>query len=264
MLYDISRKEVMRASIMKTDASRKGEAMKRLILSLVIIALAMIVASSAFAVPRLQTYIVGSRYYSFYRQEFASWITNRADFDLKVVGYWDPARAHLGNAGMVGCKPGRSNYDYMDTWLMMSVPKNESGTVWINGIEITSFGNFRENLPVGLNPNPSLRWHMPAGIGQFAFQSLGRIDNDQINAYEYSYGRIRNPGWGDEILVNIVVSGYSWVHFDALGMDSRGKTYVNPYSHDASYYNATPEPGTLSLFGLGLLGLIPIFRRKKD
>lgn len=238
--------------------------MKKAVFISTALALAMVFASSAFAVPRLQTYIVGSRYYNYYRQEFSSWITNSSSFDLKVVGYWQPAGGLMAGSGLVSCKPGRKSYDYLDTFLMLSIPRNESGTIWINGIEVTGFGNYRETLPAGLYPNPSLRWHMPAAIGLFNFQSLGRIDNDQINAYEYSYGRIRNPGWGDEILVNIVVSGYSWVHFDALGIDSHGKTFVNPYSHDASYYNATPEPGTLGLFGLGLLGLIPILRRKKD
>jgi hypothetical protein len=110
---------------------------------------------------------------------------------------------------------------------------------------------------------------MPNGIaGGFAFKGIGRIDNNRRNAHEYSCNGIGNPGWGDEILLNVVVSGYSWTHFDAVGVDSKGNTFTNPYSHDASYYrdhnHATPEPGTLSLLGLGLLGMIPVLRRKKD
>jgi hypothetical protein len=107
---------------------------------------------------------------------------------------------------------------------------------------------------------------MPAAVGQFGFMNIGRIDNDQINAYDYMSGSMSNPGWGDEILLNVVVSGYSWTHFDAVGVDSHDRTYTNPYSHDASYYrdkHATPEPGTLSLLGLGLLGMVPILRRKR-
>lgn len=235
--------------------------MKRAILFAATLAAAMALAAAAFAVPRLQTYIVGSSYYNYYQQEFDSWITTSSNFDLKVVGYWHPAGG--GSGSMLSTKGPNAYYDYLDTWVMISTPKNESGTVYVNGIEIIGFETYANAVPPSVNANPSLRRHMPAGVGRYNFHSLGRIDNDQMNAYEYSHGHIGNPGWGDEILVNVVVSGYSWVHFDAVGIDSKGRTFVNPYSHDASYY-AIPEPGTLSLLGLGLLGMIPVLRRKKD
>lgn len=223
--------------------------------------LLLIVAGAALAVPRLQTYIVGSTYHDFYRQEFNSWITNSTNFDLKVVGYWQPA-ANGGTSQNPPCR-----YDFMDTFLMVSTPIGQSGTVWINGIEMTGFGGYWATLPDGLHPNPSLRNHRPASLGRFQFASIGRIDNNQINAYDYTRSGIGNPGWGDEILLNIVVSGYSWAHFDAAGIDRYGSTFTNPYSRDASYYrdgnHAVPEPGTLSLLGLGILGMIPILRKKR-
>jgi hypothetical protein len=223
-----------------------------------------IMAGGAYAVPRLQTYIVGSTYQDFYRQEFNSWITNSNNFDVKVVGYWQSAGG--GSSSMLGSSQSGGGYDFMDTHLVVSTPIGQSGTVWINGVEMTGFGGYWANMPGGVNPNPLLRFHMPAAFGRFNFTSIGRIDNDQVNAYEYSHNGIGNPGWGDEILLNIVVSGYDWAHFDAVGVDRYGRTYTNPYSSDASYYGnyATPEPGTLSLLGLGLLGMIPILKRKKD
>jgi opacity protein-like surface antigen len=241
---------------------REGEGtMKRFITFAVTLAAVMSLAVAAIAVPRLQTYIVGSSYHSFYQQEFNSWITNNSNFDLKVVGYWNPVGS--GSGSMFGYRRNQPSYDYLDTWLMLSTPKNQSGTVYVNGIEILGFDTYVNAAPLSISANPSLHRHMPAGVGRYNFQSLGRIDNSRVNAYEYNHGRIGNPGWGDEILVNVVVSGYSWVHFDAVGVDSEGRTHVNPYSHDASYY-ATPEPGTLGLLGLGLLGMIPVLRRKKD
>ena len=232
--------------------------MKRLIPVIVTVIL-MAMVGSALAVPRLQTYIVGSKYYGFYRQEAMSWVTQNSSFDMRVVGYWQPAG---GSCGLLG---GRSApaYDYLDCYLMMAVPQDQSGTIWVNGIEITSFTPYASALPSDINPNPSLRNHAPAGMARMSFLDIGRIDNNQVGAHEYSpFFGMCNPGWGDEILLKIVVSGYSWTHFDAAGVDSRGITYVNPYSHDASYYT-TPEPGTLSLLGLGLLGMIPILKRAK-
>jgi hypothetical protein len=242
----------------------KGAEMKKLTTLVVTSILLAVMAGSACAVPRLQTYIVGSTYNNFYRQEFNSWITNNNNFDVKVVGYWQSAGG--GSTPALGCSQQGLSYDFMNTYLMVSTPVGQSGTVWINGVEMTGLGRYWSALPAGVNPNLSLRYHMPAAVGRFGFQSVGRIDNDQVNAYEYSHNGIGNPGWGDEKLLSVVVSGYSWAHFDAVGVDSHGRTYTNPYWSDASYYGscATPEPGTLSLLGLGLLGMIPILRRKRD
>ncbi len=239
--------------------------MKRLTALAVMSLFLLVIAGNALAVPRLQTYIVGSTYERLHSLERDSWITNSTNFDLKVVGYWNPASGGGGSTALGHGRSGRM-YDFMNTYLMISTPIGQAGTVWINGVEMTDFGGYWSNLPGELDPNPSLRFHMPAAIGRFGFMNIGRIDNDQINAYDYMSGSMTNPGWGDELLLNVVVSGYSWTHFDAVGVDSHGRTFTNPYSHDASYYNdrhATPEPGTLSLLGLGLLGMVPILKRKR-
>ncbi|MCK4237423.1 MAG: choice-of-anchor N protein [Candidatus Krumholzibacteria bacterium] len=222
----------------------------------------MVFWGSAMAVPRLQTYIVGSEYYNRYGLDRRSWITTNQYFDLKVVGYWESApNMGGGNRGLLQSAP---LYDYMDCYAVISVPRNQSGTIWINGVEITSFTGYRQAVPRGVHP----RWHLPltrpALFGKFNFSEAGRIDNSQMKAWHYNHGEIMNPGWGDEILLKVAVSGYDWVHFDAMGVNSRGWTYTNRPDHDASFYsNAVPEPGTLSLLGIGLLGMAPLLRKKK-
>lgn len=233
--------------------------MKKLI-PIIVTVLLMTVVGSALAVPRLQTYIVDSKYYGYYRQEAMSWVTRNSSFDLKVVGYWQSAG---GSSGILGSRSAPA-YDYLDCYLMMAAPQNQSGTIWVNGIEITSFTPYSTALPSDINPSSTLGSHAPAANSRMSFLNIGRIDNNQVGAHDYSpFLGMCNPGWGDEILLNVVVSGYSWTHFDAAGIDSKGCTYVNSYCRDASYYYATPEPGTLSLLGLGLLGMIPILKRAK-
>jgi hypothetical protein len=207
-------------------------------------------AVSAFAVPRLQTYIVGAEYGST-DIDPATWQTHNSSFDLKVAGYWSPVTDN------------RPSYDWMGVGLIIGVPRNEAGSVWINGVEITSF----YNLPRGLR-GAGFASQTQMKYAKFRLRGLGFIDNNQVGAWHYDRGSIHSPGWGDEILLDVAVEGFSWSNFGALGIDRHGHTFITPGSHDAGFYRpgsgyATPEPGTLSLLGLGLLGLTPFLKKKK-
>lgn len=248
---------------MITDTDRRViEMKKRLTTGLAVLAV-LVWAGSATAVPRLQTYIVDSKYsfnYGFY--DSGSWLTNTNQFDLKVVGYWQPDGS-LSGSGTLGRNFLRNpGYDYMDCFLAMSVPRGQSGRIWINGVEINSFDSYFSAIPDGTSPSWRLPLTRPAIFGRYNFHDIGRIDNDQVGAHHYGYGKIYSPGWGDEIMMNVVVSGFDWAHFDAIGVDSQGRTWTNSQLHDSSYF-ATPEPSTLSLLGIGLLGIAPLLRRKK-
>ncbi|MBN2070079.1 MAG: choice-of-anchor N protein [Candidatus Krumholzibacteriota bacterium] len=221
---------------------------------------AVLFAGSAVAVPRIQTYITDSRYENFHSiLDQRSWITNSQEFDLHVVGYWGEVNRDAINSGIDYCYPTR---DYMECYVAISVPICQSGTIWINGEEISTFYNFGDAVPPGADPAWYLRWAPPATFGKFNFYKAGVIDNSQPNAWHYDHGLIHSPGWGDEKILDVVVKGFSWTHFDAIGIDARGVTYTNPWDYDATYFYSTPEPGTLSLLGLGLLGIAPLLRRK--
>lgn len=237
--------------------------MKKMSVLAITVLMAAIFTGSAVAVPRLQTYIVDSDFRYYYNNvEEDVWVTNARNFDVKVVGYWSPYNdeSKLAGGGSANFMKSSMAYDFLDTYLVISVPTGQAGTVWINGVEINSFYNYGD---AGLSAAaPSWYSNQLPALKNFNFYHAGTIDNNQVNAWHYDHGTIFEPGWGDEIVMDVVVRGFDWTHLDALGIDSYGNMYKSPNSHDSSYFS-TPEPGTLSLLGLGLLGIAPMIRRKR-
>jgi len=237
--------------------------MKRSILTSLTVLMVLAAALPVSAVPKLQTYIVDSRYSIYHAPlDFCTWVSNSNSFDLKVVGYWGETMCSDRSSTTGFTAPSAPSYDYMDCYLAMSVPRNQMGQIFVNGVEISAFERWFSAIPSGTSPSMAIPLSGPSFGARYSFLDIGSINNSQQNASHYGFGRIYSPGWGDEITLNVVVRGFEWAHFDAIGIDSYGHTITNSQFHDSSYY-ATPEPSTLSLLGLGLLGIIPILRRNK-
>jgi len=219
---------------------------KNFVLFSVFVSVILAAAVPVLAIPQVQSYILGSTYD--YGDE--TWVTTDANFTYKAVGCWEPYN-----------NP-QPAYDEMRMYVVIGVPEGESGRIWIDGVEITGFSSAHPTDSFADIPSPSLYKHEPMGHSAFQMQYLGIVDNRYGNAYHYDPDNIGiERGWGDEITVDVRVEGYRWVHLDAVGVGVYDNTtYVNPYSHDASY---VPEPGTLGLLGVGLLGMVPLLRKKR-
>lgn len=139
---------------------------------------------------------------------------------------------------------------FYDMHLVAAVPEGETGSLTVtrggSGITgtpgsgtptYTGYGSIFEIPPHGVFPT------------DYFLYSLNDIE-DNIN---------------EPVYLDINWSGYSKIHFDAFAYNKKknngGEWVVNPFSHDVT--TAIPEPGTLLLFGTGLLGMIGSFARKR-
>jgi hypothetical protein len=232
---------------------------KRFFIFAILVSAVLTAAAPAMAVPTMQSYIVGSTYMNKVGFPFPpsmeqySWITYNSNFTYRAVGFWSPGD---------GIDPPPPVYDEMSVYVVIGVPKGQTGSISINGTPITGFSSSDPAIGVADVPE-SFYNHELMDSSDYQMVYLGQINNSAKEAYSYDRGAIGlEPTFGGEIDVRVEVRGYEWVHFDAVGVGVYDNlTYVNPYSHDASYH--APEPGTLSLLGVGLLGLVPILRRKK-
>ncbi len=255
-------------------------------------------ASTALAIPTLQTYINGATAGSIGSDE-DTWFATDSSFSLYVVGAY-----------------GSNTISLNSLTLLVSVPDDETGTISISsdsedssdvpnilttigesGVatnpSIDAYINILNNetgnssgfdgyatiesntfLPTDLDLNN--HYPLKDNVSDFLLYNLHQFDNVECGLNDYNAdtdngGISATSACGEQKEYSISVTGFSWVHFDVYGLEheSNGKKSIrttwewenNPGSHDSTA--RVPEPATLLLLGSGLLACCLIGKKIK-
>jgi len=247
--------------------------------------LVLLLCQSALAVPTFQVYIEGSTAGTWGDDE-DTWFTTDSSFNLIVAGAYGPKTVSL-----------------TDVTLLVSVPKGETGTISISGGDgdpillwekKSTDGYFNPNADADINPLGAAHntgysdklflpqdltlnnEHYPfqEAVSDFLVYGIGQFDNnpDAVSNYSTEEGIEWNIADGEEKAFAVSVSGFTWAHFDAYGLETyenkqKGSKNlklpgtqwrISPGSHDATYI---PAPGAVLLASVGLV-FIGLLRRR--
>jgi PEP-CTERM motif len=238
----------------------------------------LLIPTTAMAVPALQLYADGATFNpksgaAGFDPNFSeeTWVAGSSDFTLYVVG-------------------AEGRYKYIDnTYLLVSVQAENynggNGTITIKGKD--GEASDVQAVSVALN-SATATYGTPGGMsGHGVFDAYSwwvsipeLLGNTTEPIQNYSPDSINDPaeGEGEIQLYDVSIEGFALAHFDLVGRGWK-KTKCGwktdclkaPFSHDVEGPGDTPdpridetipEPATMTLFGITLIG-IGIYRRKR-
>lgn len=228
---------------------------------------ALLVAGTAWACPTLQLYVPDGTYCDI----TDTWMADTCPFTLFVAG--TKSGTYYGS-------------DIKNVTLYVSVPTdlwNPKGSITISGatgepIEVLTVNEllgFGGDTPVASPGKPS---ELASHEGVFpAYYWAVTLPNLKVNSAGETV-----PNWlpgqtgsaiGDIQRYVVSVTGFTGVHFDLAGTVRTGycsyERRFAPFSRDAGYEgecedpsSVIPEPATMTLVGLALVGIAPLARRR--
>jgi len=255
-IYYIARKQTYNICRLK-----RGDNMNRLKTLIAATGLLLMVPASSYAVPTLQLYMEGSTYdtvdetWSITSPTFTLWIlgetaTHGTIYDVNLVV------SHLtGETGSITLTPTTATAGLLpspgDSSTPVAAVHNNSGSgtapITGDGSPLPDHGIFGDGVD----------WDTYL-LGDF---NLGDSPIGDYTTGECPGAGCTYPTTGQINAYDVVVSGYTWVHFDAFDHVVSGDhiSYIKaPFSHDAK---SVPEPNTLLLLGSGFVGLWALKKR---
>lgn len=235
------------------------------LLSFVFIFLA--VFSNAFAVPSLQLYMPDGAYYNvspWFPESGETWITTSNPFELQLAGATTPSwTTFIDNLELhVALLENEYSTDLTET--ILTIKDSDPN---INFEKSLYASDFSFGKPEGISPHGIYNTYFASvSLPNLLVGGAGETVYDYNQNFDPAHLELSASDSGD--IQYYLVSydpRFTFIHFDATGVahdnGNKTKSVLAPYSHDADVA-PTPEPATIGLLGLGLLGLTRKFRRK--